>query len=113
MKIIHEDHNGVVVVSHEQQEGQATAGHRYEFRHGEVEIGGLNFQFGPVKQVGVNGVQTEGVLSALIDRTQVLDAAFQCDENKEAIAHLEEALHLFNKRTADRRARQVEGLAKA
>ena len=113
MKIIHEDHNGVVVVSHEQQDGISTAGHRYEFRHGEVGIGDLNFQFGPVKQVGVNGVQTEGVLSALIDRTQVMDAAFPCEENKAAIAHMEEALRLFNKRTADRLARQVEGLAKA
>ena len=112
MKIVHTDHNNVSVVSHEYEDGFETAGHVYGFTHGDTPIGKLNFQLGPVKQVGVNGVQTEGVLAALIDRTKVLNEAFPCEENVSAIWHLEQALICLNERTAKRQARGVEGLAK-
>ena len=113
MKIIHIDHNEVTVISIEQEDGFESAGHVYEFRHGEKPLGKLCFQLGGVANVGVNGVQTEGVIAALIDRTQVLDAAFPCEENKAAIACLEEALRHLDERTDKRRARNVEGLEKA
>ena len=112
MKMIHQDHNGVTVLSIENEDGFETAGHVYEFRHGEKEIGKLSFQLGGVANVGVNGVQTEGVLAALIDRTEVLNSKFSCEENVSAIWHLEQALICLNERTAKRQARGVEGLAK-
>ena len=113
MRMIHQDHNGVTVLSIENEDGFETAGHVYEFRHGEKEIGKLSFQLGGVANVGVNGVQTEGVLAALIDRTEVLNSKFSCEENEAAIYHMKQALEAMNARTAKRQARGVEGQEKA
>ena len=72
--------------------------------------GTLNFQNGPIKEVGVNGIQNEPVIAILIDRLRFLDAAFPSDFNKNAIMHLEEALKSLQARTANRISRGVEGL---
>ena len=69
----------------------------------------LNFQNGPIGEVGVNGIQNEPVIAILIDRLKFLDAAFPSDFNKNAIMHLEEALKSLQARTANRISRGVEG----
>lgn len=69
----------------------------------------LHFQNGPIKQVGVNGINTEATLAALIHRTKMLDEKFPCDENKMAIVMMEAALVQFQARTKDRQRRGVEG----
>ena len=56
-----------------------------------------------------DGTTNEEVLRALIDRLQHLQARMACRENSIAITKLEEALMCLEKRTADRKARRVEG----
>lgn len=56
-----------------------------------------------------DGTTNEEVLEMLIDRLQHLQAKAPCRENAIVITKLEEALLWLNKRTAERRARGVEG----
>lgn len=56
-----------------------------------------------------DGTTNEEVLEVLIDRLQFLQAKASCRENAIVITKLEEALMWLNKRTADRKARGVEG----
>lgn len=74
-----------------------------------VEIPLLSFQDGVVPEVGRNGWQNEEVLEVLIDRMKFLNGKFSCRENSIVITKLEEALMWLQKRTADRKARGVEG----
>lgn len=67
------------------------------------------FQNGAVPENDINGVTNENVLAMLIHRTKILDGKFPCDENKQAIEHMEAALKTFEARTKDRQARGVEG----
>ena len=56
-----------------------------------------------------DGTTNEEVLKVLIDRLQYLNGKFPCRENAIVITKLEESLMWLNKRTADRKARGVEG----
>lgn len=57
-----------------------------------------------------NGAFVETVIDAALKRIDFYqDSKFKCDENAEAASHLEKALSILNKRTADREARAVEG----
>lgn len=97
-------------------------GHRYElesFEGGEPQV----IQFiekaprepepgseSDGSMVTVNdGTTNEEVLAVLIDRMQSLQAKCPCRENAIVITNLEESLMWLNKRTADRKARGVEG----
>lgn len=59
--------------------------------------------------VVTDGTTNEDVLSMLIDRMWLLQAAAPCRENAVALTHLETALLWLEKRTRDRQARGVEG----
>ena len=57
-----------------------------------------------------NGAFVEGVLEAALQRLRHYQLSkFACQENADAIAKIEEALHCLDKRTADRESRGVEG----
>lgn len=63
-----------------------------------------------VDPVTVNdGTTNEEVLLMLIDRLRFLQAKFPCRENAIVLTKLEEALMWLGYRTADRKARNVEG----
>lgn len=71
----------------------------------------IDFQSGPIKENGVNGCQNEDLIGIIIDRLQGFQTGeFPCRENSIAITKLQEALMWLEKRTADRKARGVEGL---
>lgn len=71
----------------------------------------IDFQNGPIKENGVNGCQNEDLIAIIIDRLQGFQTGeFPCRENSIAITKLQEALMWLEKRTADRKARGVEGL---
>lgn len=72
-------------------------------------LGILNFQNGPVKEVGINGITSEGVLAALIHRTRILNENFPCKENELALDALQLAVKAFEARTKERVSRGVEG----
>ena len=56
-----------------------------------------------------DGTTNEEVLRVLIDRMTYLQEKFPCRENAIVITKLEESLMWLNKRTEDRKARNVEG----
>lgn len=56
-----------------------------------------------------NGTTNEEVLEMLINRMNYLQSKFPCRENALVITKLEESLMWLNKRTEDRKKRNVEG----
>ncbi len=96
-----------------------TVGHKYELENFEAkESPGQVIQFiekvpvaegsGELRTVN-DGTTNEEVLKVLIDRMNSLQAKFPCRENAIVITHLETGLLWLEKRTADRKARGVEG----
>lgn len=70
----------------------------------------INFQEGPIKECGVNGVMNEDLINMVICRLQHFqDTDFRCRENACAITKLEEALMWLRLRTDKREARGVVG----
>jgi hypothetical protein len=97
-----------------------TEGHKYELRNFEQDLSELNqrIQFihkepailgRPELLTVSDGTTNEEVLAVLIDRMNYLQGKFPCRENAIVITKLEESLMWLNKRTADRKARGVEG----
>ena len=72
----------------------------------------FRIQDGPIKEVGVNGIQVTDMLEYVLEVYKSLNKAFPCRENSLTITHIEEALHWQDARTKDRLKRQVEGLNK-
>ena len=70
----------------------------------------IEFQDGPIKEVGVNGISGEALLAIVIDRLRSFQTGpFACRENAIALTHLETSLMWLQKRTHDRISRGVEG----
>ena len=70
----------------------------------------LQFQHGPIKEVGVNGLTNEALLAIVIDRLEGFQSGpYACVENQEALDYLLEAQHHLKQRTRARVARGVEG----
>lgn len=95
-----------------------TPGHKYVLGNFEDSNNGQTIQFiekRPVSEGSTvletinDGTTNEEVLRMLIDRLQSLQAKFPCRENAIVITKLEESLMWLEKRTADRKARNVEG----
>ena len=77
---------------------------------GDYTEADINFQNGPIKEVGTNGVTHEALLAIVIDRLQAFQSGpFACRENALALTKLEEAMHWLHHRTRARLARGVEG----
>lgn len=70
----------------------------------------LNFQNGPIGDVGVNGITNEALLAIVLDRLNFFqEEKYRCWENANAIIKVEEALHWLHARTFERLQRGVEG----
>jgi hypothetical protein len=70
----------------------------------------LEFQNGPIQEVGVNGISVEALLAIVEDRLIGFQSGqFSCRENAVALTKVQEALMWLGKRTRDRLARGVEG----
>ncbi|MGE5423388.1 MAG: hypothetical protein ACM3QW_08995, partial [Ignavibacteriales bacterium] len=70
----------------------------------------INFQEGPIKECGVNGVCNEDLLVMVLTRLEHFQKSeFNCRENALAITKIEEALMWLRKRTTAREMRGVEG----
>lgn len=70
----------------------------------------LQFQHGPVKEVGgINGVQNEELIELLVKRIEALDLRMPCSENKDALNGLDAALASLKLRTSKRETQNVEG----
>ena len=76
-------------------------------RHVETS---LQFQNGPIGEVGVNGITNEALIAIVIDRLQGFQSGpDRCRENAVARTKLEEAAMWLESRTKSRLARGVEG----
>jgi hypothetical protein len=76
----------------------------------EKDITHIEFQNGPIKEVGVNGLTHEVLLAILIDRLRGFQSSkYACRENALALTKLEEAKMWLNERTKGREDRGVEG----
>ncbi|WP_432748664.1 hypothetical protein [Pectinatus frisingensis] len=74
------------------------------------EVGCVDFQEGPVKENGVNGVANEDLLIMVLTRLESFQQSdWRCRENALAITKIEEALLWLRKRTIGRENRGVEG----
>ena len=70
----------------------------------------IQFQNGPVAEVGINGVTNEVLIAVVIDRLQCFqNGQYACRENALALTKLEEAMHWLHHRTNERLRRGVEG----
>ena len=97
--------------------GAGGANHRYDvsIRDGNTKTGlvCLNFQNGPINEVGVNGVTHEVLLEIVADRLRSFQAGnFACKENAMALTKIEEAQMWLQSRTIKRMRRGVEGTNK-
>lgn len=73
----------------------------------------VDFQEGPIKENGVNGVCNEDLIAMVICRLEFFQTGhFACRENAIAITKLEEALMWLRKRTIGRENRGVEGTSR-
>ena len=76
----------------------------------EDDIIVVPFQDGPVPAVGINGGTLESYLAICADRLEGFQAGkFPCDENAEALKHINAAIEALHSRTRARQARGVEG----
>jgi len=90
------------------------AAHEYKIELPDGSIRELQFQKGPVKERGANGVQDSALLAILIDRFEGFqEGPFASETNEGVLAHLRASLDLNLQRTRDRVARGVEGQSKA
>ena len=110
--------NSALRLTADNEPGLGGANHRYTIhgmRDAEPPIGvpqsvTLEFQNGPIKEFGTNGLTQEVLLAVLIDRLEGFQSGpFACDENAEALFHLKRAVSFLNARTEKRVERGVEG----
>lgn len=77
------------------------------------EIGQINFQEGPIKECGINGVNNEDLLLMVLTRLEAFQTSqYRCIENQQAIDAINEAIDSLRKRTNKRINRGVEGTSK-
>ena len=108
------NHQLKIIVSDEP--GAGGANHAYAICWpGSVEGGPddaciINFQNGPIKEFGVNGITQEALLAIVIDRLRSFQSGpYACVANESALSHCTEALFMLQDRTRARIARGVEG----
>ncbi|MGN2368943.1 Acb2/Tad1 domain-containing protein [Clostridium cagae] len=101
-----------IIGCEEKEEQKFNAPHHFEVANAETleVVGRVNFQEGPIKENGINGVCNEDLILMVLTRLESFQQTeFRCRENACAITKLEEALMWLRKRTLDREARGVEG----
>ena len=92
--------------------GAGGANHRYTVKGPSTELT-IDFQNGPIAEVGVNGVTHEVLLAIVADRLRAFQSGlYTCRENALALTKIEEAQHWLHSRTLTRMRRGVEGTHK-
>ena len=79
-----------------------------------AQVADIQFQEGPIKEVGNIGCSNEDLLAIVADRLECFQKGkFPCVHNAKALACVHAALLHLNDRTMDREKRGVEGQHKA
>lgn len=103
--------------------GPGGASHHYRVKGPEKQVLGIGmvpsfeqtvrFQNGPLKESGINGTTHEVLLSIIEDRLLGFQAGpYACEDNAEALSHIQAAQAVLKRRTEARLARGVEGTHK-
>lgn len=101
-------HLRVLVLDEPMQPNSAC--HLYVIEANGVPTCTLNFQRGPIKEHGVNGISNEALLAVIAHRFEGFQRGkFACDDNAEALKHIYAAMECMSKRTQGRVLAQVEG----
>lgn len=103
-----QEHTKVLVCD---ERGFGNANHEYKIQliNGK-NLGEINFQKGPVKEQGRNGIHNEDLLAIVADRLVSFQAGdFACEANDMALMSVLDALKYLRFRTELRKARNVEG----
>ena len=107
--------NEALTVEAVDDKGPGGAHHIYTVRWCNPQTGALDnidiqFQNGPIKEAGINGISAEALLAIVEHRLQCFQAGeYACRENAIALTKLQEAMHWLHHRTRARVARGVEG----
>jgi hypothetical protein len=106
--------NDTLMITVLDQPGSGGACHRYEIADGAGVMKVIEFQNGPIAEVGVNGITHEALLAILIDRLDGFQTGpYANASNAEALLHLVSAQAALHARTKERMARGVEGTHQA
>ena len=95
--------------------GEGGACHQYNIdavdKFGNLlNVGNIEFQKGPIAEVGVTGCQMEDVMDILMHRLEGFQSGdFPCQENGLALSYIKMAKQALERRTKDRQLRGVEG----
>jgi hypothetical protein len=96
--------------------GAGGANHEYKILSNDIPhkiMACIEFQNGPIKEHGVNGVTQEALLAIVADRLASFQAGkYACAENGIALRCVLEALAALKQRTLSRYKRGVEGTSK-
>jgi hypothetical protein len=109
------DHVQVFAVDDPDNKTGGGASHQYAVETSAHEghpgsVTRIQFQHGPVKEAGVNGLTNEALIAIVQDRLRSFQKGpFSCRENALALTKLDEAMMWMHKRTFDRVRRGVEG----
>lgn len=107
--------NEAITIKATDYSGAGGAHHVYELTHPALNgtataLTMIQFQNGPIKEVGVNGISGEALLAIVEHRLQCFQAGqFACRENAIALTKIQEAMHWLHHRTRERLQRGVEG----
>ncbi len=100
--------NNAITINGDERDANGGS-HTYTMVVGK-EVQQIDFQNGPTKEAGLNGISNEALIAIVIDRLEGFQTGpYRCRENALAITKLEKALHWLNHRTKQREARGVEG----
>ena len=110
---INECNEAITIEADEPDPKNGNASHVYDVtwteRHRPVHVG-IPFQHGPIKEVGTNGLTHEVLLAILAHRLRGFQSGpYACEENADALAHIEAAQARLHDRTRARVQRGVEG----
>lgn len=108
--------NEAIAIMSLDEPGPGGAHHKYDIAilgstvAGVQTVTSIEFQNGPIKEAGVNGISNEALLAIVIDRLRCFDAGpFRSRENALALTNCQQAMQWLHQRTRDRMARGVEG----
>jgi hypothetical protein len=108
--------NEVLKIDVLDEPGQGNACHRYQIAWSEGDDTSspprcvIEFQNGPIKEFGINGISNEALLAIVEDRLAGFQSGpFACDANQVALEHVRDAMETLHDRTIERVARGVEG----
>ena len=111
---VNDCNEAISITADDRDERNGNASHRYRLnfsqQDGAERIVEVDFQHGPIKEVGVNGITNEALLAIVIDRLEGFQAGpYACSDNEGALFHLVQAQKALFARTRERLARGVEG----